>query len=96
MIFNAFNVEVVLPESMKKEEIPIIVSNDCIDVETNLPEKVISKKTSNKKAVKSVAITTKNNNKPKSDKEKATILKSNDATANATIVYKNNNISNSD
>lgn len=94
MFFNAFNVEVLQPESMKKEEIPLIVSNDCIDVETNLPEEVISNKASNKKAVKSVAITTKNNNKPKLDKEKATILKSNDATANATIVYKNNNISN--
>jgi hypothetical protein len=92
MFFNAFNVEVVLPESMKKEEIPLIVSNDCIDVETNLTEKVISKKAKNKKTVKAVAITTKNNNKPKLDKEKATILKSNDATANATIVYKNNSI----
>ena len=94
MFFNAFNVEVLQPESMKKEEIPLIVSNDCIDVETNLPEEVIYKKASNKKVLKSVAITTKNNNKPKLDKEKATILKSNDATANTTVVYKNDNIPN--
>jgi len=59
MFFNAFNVEVVQPESMKKEATPLIVSNDCIDVETNASEKVISKKAKNKKAVKSVAITTK-------------------------------------
>jgi hypothetical protein len=94
MFFNAFNVEVLQPESMKKEEIPIIVSNDCIDVETKLPEKIITKKASNKNAIKSVAIITKNNNKPKLDKEKVTILKSDDATANATVVYKNNNIPN--
>lgn len=89
MFFNAFNVEVVQPESMKKEATPLIVSNDCIDVETNASEKVISKKAKNKKAVKSVAIITKNNNKPNLDKEKATILKSNDAT----VAYKNNSIS---
>ena len=96
MFFNALDVEVVTPESSIKGEIPIIVSNDCIDDEINVPEKVISKKTGNKKSVKSATIIAKNEDRSEEsilNKEKKTVLKSNKNITSSDVISKNNNIS---
>jgi uncharacterized DUF497 family protein len=51
MFFNAFNVEVVAPKNIKKEEIPAIVDSDYLNLEKNLDKEVFHKANANKKVV---------------------------------------------
>ena len=97
MFFNAFDVEVVVPENIKKEENPVIVDRDCINVEKNLDKeaihkidtikKEVSKKTKNKKEEKQYANIT--NNEGKTNDAKKNSLKSNQKKPNTTLVDKN-------